>query len=428
MKSFLALARRNRELWLLILVSITGALALALVQLSRSPNLTLEKLSLVLTVLLMFAVLHVVVRFAAPDADPVLLPVAALLTVLGITMIYRLDPKLVLEQWLWVMLGGVSLAAVILAFRHYGQLAQYKYLAALAGVALLLSPMLPVLGREINGSRLWIRLGSLSFQPAEIAKILIVIFLAAYLAEKREVLATSTRRMAGVWLPNARHFGPLLLMWGISLVILVGEKDLGSSLLFFGIFLMMVYVATERWAYVFVGVILFLLGAYAAYLLFSHVGTRIDIWLDPWADVAGKGYQIVQSLYAIASGGIGGSGLGMGSPGKIPDVSTDFIFSAIAEETGLVGSLAVIMAYLLFTLRGLRIAAASNDEFGKLLAFGLTGVFGLQTFVIIGGVTRLIPLTGITLPFVSYGGSSIVSNFILLGLMLRISDLTRKQT
>ncbi len=427
MRSILALPRRNRELGLLILVSAIGALALALVRLSQSPNLTLANLSLVLTVLLMFAVLHVVVRFAAPDADPVLLPVAALLTVVGVTMIYRLNPAKVLEQWVWIMLGGVLLAAVVLTFREYGQLAQYKYVSALAGVALLLSPMLPVVGREINGSRLWIHLGPLSFQPAEIAKILIVIFLAAYLAEKRELLATSTRRILGVWLPEARHFGPLLLMWGISLVILVGEKDLGSSLLFFGMFLMMLYVATERWAYVIIGVLLFLAGAYVAYLLFAHVRTRIDIWINPWADAAGKGYQIVQSLFAIASGGVGGAGLGMGSPGKIPDVSTDFIFSAIAEETGLVGSLALVMAYLLFTLRGLRIAAACNDEFGKLLAFGLAAIFGLQAFVIIGGVSRLIPLTGITLPFVSYGGSSIVSNFILLGLMLRVSHLTKRQ-
>ncbi|RJQ53268.1 MAG: FtsW/RodA/SpoVE family cell cycle protein [Actinobacteria bacterium] len=428
MRQFFALPRRNRELGLLLIVTATGVLALALVHLSQSPDLTVANLSLVLTVLAMFAGLHLIVRTVAPDADPVLLPLAAFLTVTGITMIYRLDPDLVLTQWIWVLVGGACLGAVLVAFRSYGQLAQYKYLSALAGMALLLSPLLPGIGAEINGARLWLRFGTFSFQPAEIAKVLIVIFLAAYLAEKRELLATSTRRVLGVWLPEARHFGPLLLMWGVSLLILVGEKDLGSSLLFFGVFLMMLYVATDRTAYVMAGSALFLGGASLAYLRFSHVQTRIDIWLDPWKDSADKGYQIVQSLFAIASGGVIGRGLGLGSPGKIPAVETDFIFSAIAEEMGLVGALAIVLAYLLLTLRGLRIASACNDEFGKLLALGLTAVVGLQTFVIIGGVTKLIPLTGITLPFISYGGSSIISNFILLGLLLRVSHLTRRQS
>lgn len=427
MKTFFALPRRNRELALLALVSAIGVLALALVHLSRSPNLTIGNLALVLTVLAMFIVLHLVVRVFAPDADPLLLPIAALLTVVGITAIYRLDSELVLSQWVWVMLGGACLAAVVISFKAYAQLTSYKYITALAGIALLLVPIVPVIGAEINGARLWIRFGAFSFQPSEIAKVLIVMFLAAYLAEKRELLAISTRRVAGIWLPETRHFGPLALMWAISLAVLVFEKDLGSSLLFFGIFLIMLYVATERGAYVAVGMVLFLIGAYVAYRIFGHVATRIDIWLDPWADQADKGYQIVQSLFGIASGGIVGSGLGLGSPLKIPAVTTDFIFSAIAEETGLVGATALVCAYLLFTLRGLRIAVACNEEFGKLLAVGLTGVVGLQAFVIIAGATKLIPLTGITLPFVSYGGSSIISNFILLGLLLRVSDLTRRQ-
>lgn len=428
MRAFLALPRRNRELGLLVFVSMMGLLALALVHLSRSPNLTLGNLTLVITVLVMFAALHVVVRVAAPDADPFLLPIAALLTVVGVTMIYRLDSQLVLSQWVWVLVGGASLAFVVVTFRNYAQLTQYKYLTALAGVALLLVPILPVIGAEINGARLWVRLGGFSFQPSEIAKLLIVIFLAAYLAEKRELLAISTRRVAGIWLPETRHFGPLLLMWAISLLVLVFEKDLGSSLLFFGVFLIMLYVATERGAYVVIGILLFFAGAYIAYRIFGHVATRIDIWINPWLDPADRGYQITQSLFGIASGGLAGSGLGLGSPGKIPAVATDFIFSALGEELGLVGATAVILAYLLFTLRGLRIASAANDEFGKLLAVGLTCAFGLQAFVILGGVTKLIPLTGITLPFISYGGSSILSNFILLGLMLRVSDLVRRQT
>jgi len=427
MRTFFALPRRNREFGLLLFVSMAGLLALALVQLSRTPDLTAASLTLVITVLIMFAVLHIIVRIVAPDADPFLLPIAALLTVVGITMIYRLDSELVLSQWVWVVLGGIAMAVVLIAFRSYAQLTQYKYLTALAGVALLLVPIIPGVGSEINGARLWIRFGTFSFQPSEIAKLLIVIFLAAYLAEKRELLAISTRRVLGVWLPEARHFGPLVLMWAISLLVLVGEKDLGSSLLFFGIFLIMLYVATERGAYVAIGLLLFAAGAYVAYRIFGHVQTRIDIWINPWLDQADKGYQITQSLFGIASGGLAGSGLGLGSPSRIPAVATDFIFSAISEETGLVGATALILAYLLFTLRGLRIASACNDEFGALLMVGLVGVFGLQAFVIIGGVTKLIPLTGITLPFISYGGSSILSNFILLGLVLRVSDLVRRQ-
>ncbi len=427
MRTFFALPRRNREFGLLLFVSMAGLLALALVQLSRTPDLTAASLTLVITVLVMFAVLHIIVRIVAPDADPFLLPIAALLTVVGITMIYRLDSELVLSQWVWVVLGGVAMAVVLIAFRNYAQLTQYKYLTALAGVALLLVPIIPGVGSEINGARLWIRFGTFSFQPSEIAKLLIVIFLAAYLAEKRELLAISTRRVLGVWLPEARHFGPLVLMWAISLLVLVGEKDLGSSLLFFGIFLIMLYVATERGAYVAIGLLLFAAGAYIAYRIFGHVQTRIDIWIDPWLDQADRGYQITQSLFGIASGGLAGSGFGLGSPSRIPAVATDFIFSAISEETGLVGATALILAYLLFTLRGLRIASACNDEFGALLMVGLVGVFGLQAFVIIGGVTKLIPLTGITLPFISYGGSSILSNFILLGLVLRVSDLVRRQ-
>jgi cell division protein FtsW len=304
--------------------------------------------------------------------------------------------------------------------KNYTRLKDYKYVFALVGLVLLIAPMLA--GTEKYGARLWLNIGGVSFQPSEIAKILMVIFLAAYLEEKRELLAIANKKLLGIWLPPFKHFGPLLLMWLISLAILIFEKDLGSSLLFFGIFLSMIYIATGRRIYIISGIILFLLGATTCYYLFAHVQIRIDIWLNPWVDVAGKGYQIAQSLFAIASGDLAGTGLGRGFPTYIPAVHTDFIFSALAEEMGFMGGLAVITAYLLFICRGFRIALTSKDEFGKLLAAGLASAFALQVFIIIGGVTKLIPLTGITLPFMSYGGSSILANFVLLALFLAISQ------
>jgi peptidoglycan glycosyltransferase len=314
----------------------------------------------------------------------------------------------------------VALVATLAAVPSLERLARYKYTTALAGIGLLLLPAL--VGVEVNGAKLWLRFAGFSFQPAEIAKILIVLFLAAYLAENREVLSVATRRSFGVWIPPAKHFGPLLLMWAVSLIVLVVEKDLGSSLLFFGVFLVMLYAATGRPGYVAVGLGLFGIGAAGAYLAFGHVQQRVSIWLDPFADVAGRGYQLVQSLFALAAGRVLGVGIGNGLPGRIPFVETDFIFTAIAEELGLLGGAALILAYLAFCLRGLATASRARSDVAALAAAGLVATFGLQAFVIIGGVTRLIPLTGITLPFVSYGGSSILSNFILLGLLMRAGD------
>ncbi|HEY5505931.1 MAG TPA: FtsW/RodA/SpoVE family cell cycle protein, partial [Coriobacteriia bacterium] len=290
------------------------------------------------------------------------------------------------------------------------------------GLVLLLMPA--VIGREINGAKLWLRIGSFSFQPAEIAKICIVLFLAAYLSEYREVLSVSTRKFLGLHLPAARHLGPLVLMWAVSLVVLVAEKDLGSSLLFFGVFLVMITVATGRWSYAVVGSVLFAFGATAAFFMFAHVRVRVDIWLHPFADAAGTGYQLVQSLFAFAAGGLTGVGPGRGLPTRIPFVVTDFIFSAIGEELGLLGAAAIVIAYLVLCMRGLSTAVRARSDMASLTAAGLVATLGLQTFVIVGGVTRLIPLTGITLPFVSYGGSSIVSNFLLLGLLMRAGDAT----
>jgi peptidoglycan glycosyltransferase len=324
------------------------------------------------------------------------------------------------------MLGVVALVATLATVRSLERLARYKYTIAIVSIALLIAPAL--VGVEVNGARLWLRFGGFSFQPAEIAKLAIVVFLAAYLAEKREVLSVATERRLGVWLPPAKHLGPLLLMWAVSLVVLIAEKDLGSSLLFFGVFLVMLYAATGRPGYVAAGLGLFAVGAAAAYVTFGHVQQRIAIWLDPFADASGRGYQLAQSLFALAAGRLIGVGVGRGLPGRIPFVETDFIFTAIAEELGLLGGAAVIIAFLIFCLRGLATATRARSDVAALIATGLVATFGLQAFVIIGGVTRLIPLTGITLPFVSYGGSSIVSNFILLGLLMRAGDASTGST
>ncbi len=335
-------------------------------------------------------------------------------------MVTRLDPKLAASQVVWLFIGVAALVLTLIAVPSLERLARYKYTLMVTGLGLLLLPAF--IGREINGAKLWIRIGGLSFQPGEIAKILIVLFLAAYLAENRELLSVSTRRFLGIKIPEPRTLGPLLLMWLVSLFVLVFERDLGSSLLFFAIFLVMLYTATGRVAYVVVGLALFGVGATAAYLAFTHVHTRVDIWLNPFADAAGKGYQLLQSLFALAAGGLTGAGLGMGLPTRIPFVATDFIFSAIGEELGLLGASAVIICFLIFSVRGLATASRAKTDMAAFTATGLVAAIALQAFVIIGGVTRLIPLTGVTLPFVSYGGSSLLSSFIALGLLLRAGD------
>jgi peptidoglycan glycosyltransferase len=412
--------RRNTEALLLAAAAPAVLLIFALVKASGSPELIWRDLTVPAALIGAFALAHLAVRRFAPAADPVLLPVAALLSGVGLAFVTRLKPDLADSQVMWLFVGVAAMVVTLAAVPSLERLSRYKYTIMLAGLVLLLAPA--VIGVEVNGARLWLRFGGFSFQPAEVAKILIVLFLAAYLAEYREVLSISTRRVLGVWMPPARQLGPLLAMWVISLLVLVMEKDLGSSLLFFGMFLIVLYVATGRTAYVLVGVVLFGIGATAAYFLFGHVQTRVAIWLDPFADAAGRGYQLVQSLFALAAGGTIGTGIGKGFPLRIPFVETDFIFSAIAEEIGLLGGVALILAYLVFCIRGFATAARARSDVAAFTAAGLTGAFALQAFVIIGGVTRLIPLTGITLPFVSYGGSSILANFILLALLLRAGD------
>lgn len=369
-------------------------------------------------------------RLSLPAADPYLLPVIALLTGIGLTMIYRVEPGLALRQGLWIVVGVAGYAACSLLVRDYRRLDGVKYVLGLTAIVLLVLPALPGLGATINGASLWVRLGPISFQPGELAKVLIVVFLAGYLRDKREVL---TRGPGLLGLPSLKHLGPLLLFLGGAMLVLFQTNDLGGALLYFSVFLTMLYVATGRWLYVASGLGLFALGAWGLYHVASHVQNRIAIWLDPWQDPTGAGYQLVQSIYAISSGGLFGSGLGQGvlltqsGSTYIPFLETDFIYSALAQELGLFGAAAVILLYLILVYRGFKIAMLADDGFSKLLATGLTATIGLQAFIIVGGVTGLIPLTGITLPFVSYGGSSIVANFLLVWLLLAVSDRANRR-
>jgi cell division protein FtsW (lipid II flippase) len=370
----------------------------------------------------------VATRHFAPNADGILLPLAGLLNGVGYVFIARLDADLAALQAMWTALGVGAFVATLALVQRARDIERLRYTFALIGIGLLLMPLIPGVGQNINGARLWVKLGPLTFQPGELAKIALAVFFASYLVEKQPLLAMGTQRVAGIWVPNVRHFGPIVLAWAFSLIVMFWEKDLGSSLLFFALFITMLWVATARNIYLGIGLGMFAAGAMIAYSAFDHVQTRISILTDPWSVATGAGYQTVQAMFAFAAGGLTGTNLGQGSPQRIPAVSTDFIFAAIGEELGLLGTVAVLMAFLLMVGAGLRVAMRVESSFEKLLAAGLTAILGLQTFIILGGVTRLVPLTGITLPFVSYGGSSLISNYILLALLLRISadDVERK--
>ena len=416
--------RRNRELTLLVLAIVLAIAAYALVGLGRRGKVPAGALGYGMVLVGGYVFAHLVVRRFARQADPVLLPVGALLAGIGLAIIFRLRPGLVGEQTLWLLLGVALFAVTLAVITDHKQLDQYTYTIGLLGIGLMLLPLAPLIGKTVRGARLWVDVGPIQFQPSELAKVLLVIFLASYLGVRRELLAVGTRRLGPISLPEPRHLAPLLLAWGLSLVILFMEKDLGSSLLFFGMFVVMMWVATGRSAYLVLGVLLFAAGALFAFATMSHVQDRVTVWLDPLNPdlVRDKSFQLAQSLFALATGGIAGTGLGEGlSYEQIPDVHTDVVFSAIGEELGLVGALAILTLFLILVLRGFRAAVRCRDGFGQLLAAGLATVLGLQTFVIIGGVTRLIPLTGVTLPFVSYGGSSLVANFVLLALLVRVS-------
>ncbi len=416
-------ARRNTELALLLAAALPVLVLFALLGTQRGGVFTWDYLSVPGSLLILFAGTHLALRKLAPGADPVLLPATFLLSGIGLAYVQRLTkPEVAQAQVLWLVAGLVALVLVLLFVRSLETLGAYKYLLMLVGLVLLILPA--VVGRNINGSKLWISIGSFTIQPGEIARVLIILFLAAYLAQNREMLSISTRRFAGISMPEPRTLAPLILMWAVSLVILIAERDLGSSLLFFGIFLVMIYAATGRLSYVLIGLVLFGAGATAAYSLFGHVQTRVEIWLQPFRYAQDSGYQLVQSLYALAGGGLFGAGPGLGLATRIPAVSTDFIFASIGEELGLIGAVALLGTYLVIVYRGLSTAARAKSDMAAFTAIGLVASLGLQVFVIVGGVTRLIPLTGITLPLISRGGSSMLSTFILLALLLRASDET----
>lgn len=424
---------RNRELFGLVIAGLIAGIALTIVTIARDAEVSASAAIWGAMFLALYLVAHVVTRQTVPYADGALLPLTAVLTAFGLALNYRLDSDDGGRQAVWVAVGVGVLAATLIWLRHdYRVLESYRYLFGVAAVLLLLLPSVPGLGERVNGVRLWVDVGPLQFQPGELAKIFLIVFLAGYLREKREVLAQG----------RLKDFGPLLAIWGAAMLVVVQTNDLGSALLNFGIFLGMVYVATGRALYVASGLTLFVGGAAVLYNALQHVQDRVTIWLHPWTDervycaLNGKlefrqdcaSYQLVKSLYSIANGGFGGTGLGEGtfaSPAGeqlIPALRTDFIYSAIAQELGLIGAAALLLVYMLFVARGMRIALRADDGFSKLLAAGLTFGFALQTFIIVGGVLRVVPLTGITLPFVSYGGTSIVANFLLLAGLLLVSN------
>ena len=419
-------ARANSQLALLLLAVIIVLCAYALVGLSQRPVLPAGLLPYGAALLALALTAHLVTRRLAPGADPVLLPLGYLLNGLGLVMVRRIDfaegTSLAPLQALWTVVGVTAFCGTLIVLRDHRILDRYRYVIGLGALGLLLLPLVPGLGVEIRGARIWLRVAGFSIQPGEFAKLGMVAFFASYLAEKRMLLSVATTRIGPVMLPAARAFAPVLLAWIVSLAILVFQKDLGLSLLFFGIFVVLLYIATARPAYVVAGTLLFGAGAYLAWRTFTHVQGRIAIWLDPFADAQGAGYQLVQSLFALGTGGVFGVGWGQGRPDFIPDVQTDFIFAAFGEELGLLGTTAILLMYFLLVGRGFAVAARARDDFGTLLAAGLTVVFALQVFIILGGVTRLIPLTGLTLPFVSYGGSSLLANYVLLALLLRVSS------
>ena len=415
----MSLSLRNRELASLVVVGTVVGFGFASVYIARQEVVNSASLSYGLFFLGLYVAAHVIARITVPDADPYLLPMAGLLTGIGLTEIYRLDENDAFRQGLWIVIGLAAFAATLFLLKDdFRRLESYKYLFGLGAIGLLLLPAVPVLGRTVNGARLWIHVGSIQVQPGELAKICLILFLAGYLREKREVLAQL----------RLKDLGPLFLIWGCAMLVLVVTNDLGGALLYFGIFLAMLYVATAQAWFVLAGGALFVGGAAALYTVIPRVKERVQIWLDPWDDPFGQGYQAIQSLYSIANGGFGGTGFGQGTYTDadghrlIPSLNTDLIYSALAQELGLVGICGFLLVYMLFAARGFRISLLAQDGFSKLLAVGLTFAFTLQAFLIIGGIIRIVPLTGITLPLVSYGGSSIVANFVLLALLLLVSN------
>lgn len=360
-------------------------------------------------------------RRSGRRGDPFFLPLAALLSGIGLIMVLRLRPELFAAQAMWIAIGLGAFFLSVISIKNVERLSDYKYIWGLLGVGLLLIAI--VLGVDIGGHKSWVIIGPVRFQPSEFAKLFIVLFLAGYLNERRDLLTVPAKRYGPVTLPQPRFIAPLVTIWGLAMIMFVWQRDLGSALLFFGLTVVMTYIASGKTSYVIFGLILFLLGSFVCYKLYPHVRVRVDIWLNPWADPNGQAFQVVQSLFALGSGGILGSGLTYGYPNFIPEVHTDFIFAAIGEELGLMGAAAVLLLYICFIYRAFRVALTAGTPFTGLLAGGLATAVGLQVFLIVGGVIKFFPLTGITLPLVSYGGSSIISNFILIGILFAISEM-----
>ncbi|MBC9958044.1 FtsW/RodA/SpoVE family cell cycle protein [Yimella sp. cx-51] len=426
--------RRGTELVLLIFAIAVVLLAYANVGLAVDGALPVDIIPMGIGFIAIAVTFHLVLRWKAAYADPTLLPIATLLNGLGLVMIRRLDLNSsatngllegsALRQLIWSAVAVGAAITLLFVLPDHRRLRRYTFTFALAGIILLMMPLLPVIGRNINGNRIWIGLGPFSFQPSELAKIAVTIFFASYLVQTRDALSLVGKRVLGLPLPRARDLGPIIGAWLASLAVLVFESDLGTSLLFFGVFVAMIYIATERRSWIIIGLTMFLVGCYTAYLLFAHFRVRVTLWLDPFTQ--GLSDQVAKGLMGMASGGLTGTGLGQGHPEITYFANSDYIIASFGEELGLVGLMAILLLYGLFVERGLRTALAARDGFGKLLASGLAFSMALQCFVVIGGVTRVIPLTGLTTPFLAAGGSSLLANWIIVALLLRISDQARR--
>ena len=409
--------RRSTELGLVVMAGLITTAAYTLASLGKNSVIPPRIIPFLVAILLVLMSAHIGVRWLARGAESTLLPVAVLLNGLGYVMIARLSERLAGLQTTWTFIAIIAFVVVLFAVQRVNDLYRYSWWFYAVGVGLLLLPMVPGFGFSSGGARIWVSIGPVNFQPGEFAKIMLALFFAGYLSERRELIAEG----------ELRDVLPFLAAWGSTVLIMVGQKDLGSSLLFFTLFVVMVWVATARTDFLLIALGVFAVGATAMYFMFDHVQTRVSIWLDPWTKYTGKGYQIAQSMFALGSGGITGTGLGLGDPTRIPEAKNDFIFAAIGEELGLFGATAVLVAFLLLVGIGLRTASRTENSFEKLLATGLTTIVGVQAFIIIGGVIRVVPLTGITLPFVSYGGSSLVANYVLLALLIRVSDASARR-
>ncbi len=420
---------RGTELGLLFWVALLIGLGFLAVVGAQAASLSPSALVVPATFVAIAVALHVFLVGIGFRGDQLLLPLALTLTAIGLVLVERLAPEtLLLQQLSWTIVAAGVFVAAILVPRDLGTLARYKYTWAIGGMLLLASPLLPVVGREINGARIWIGVGPISFEPLELVKVIMVIFFAAYLEEHRELLAVPPRRIGPLPLPPIPYLIPIVLMWGLAMGVMILQTDVGATLIFFVIFVAMLYLATGRWEYSLAGLLLLLAGGWGAMRLFHHVRVRFDIWMTPFSDDLrfGPSYQLIQGLFALGNGGLLGAGLGNGMPERIPVVWSDFVFDAFTEEAGFVGAVALLALYLLLVFRGMSIALRAPTPFLQLLAAGLSFAFAFQTLVIVGGNAKLIPLTGVTLPFVSYGGSSLVTNFLAVALLLRVSDITAR--